>query len=1497
MATAATRILRVLILLSAMLVAACSGDDSDGEAIRITGIVSDRSAAEVAAGAHRFLDDNPDAEITLRTPEQLATLSDAEVAALWRDSDAVVFAAVFGDEVGRLERLVQEQPPRSDTPVLAINGDRRLTRLSRLDGEEVLADLDADTLDALTANPEPGEDPQAHLNTLREAHPEQADWLTGRAYYKGRTPTNMANLMRWLADRGGHDFDVAAPEPRAAIRYYHDGEATAEAGNMDLDDGPAVALLDLDTGDRPGDQDLLDRACEALEQRGIQCFGVLARWGGASRKAVAGLAEAAAPAELSGVISLQDFVVGGGGNREAVTKALAELDVPVLKGVRLADRTEQQWRLNHEGVPQDDVHYKIAMPELQGISQPTVLATAAEPEIDERTGVRITLTRPVGERVERAAQRMAEWHELRTKDNADKRIAVIYYNHPPGRQNIGADKLDVPESLHEILHRLDAAGYDTGNLPDDPQTLLDAMQDRGVNLPNDREAIAKLVGEVPSLTASEYQEYFATLPETVRNELVAGPVGYLHARLKKSVAAGEAELGEDTLERGVSDLRDMVRNHDHSAQERALDLLAQFKDAWSERLAGREAETDPTKLRDALVRTGIPGLSGWGEPPGRAMTHDGEMLFPGMEFGNVFIGPQPPRGWEVHERLLHANTTFPPTHQYVGFYHWLRDEFDADAIVYVGRHSTREFLPRRRTGLTADDYPDLLGGDLPVIYPYIVDGVGEGIQAKRRVMGVMISHLTPPLATTELYDELLELRQLVETYESGADPDAPTRQRAADTLRTRIEELDMTDEIRSELARDHDDGEEGADAEQEDGDDQADENDTETEAEDNEDADADVPVDLDAVDDDLLVHEVGHYVTEMQEHHMPLGLHVFGRDWDEEALSTMLESMAGDGEPEDDWRDALEASPANEHEQLLAGLDGRFITPSQGNDPVRTPAVLPTGRNFHALSSDLIPTRIAWSLGQDLAADARGRGESTPEGSEAIILWASDTVRDEGVMIAFGLDMLGLKPKWNSRGIVEGLERRSLDAMDRDRRRDALFTTSGLFRDLYGDQLVWLDRAARMALAGAGETIRSEYEALAPALDAALEPLPGSERDLGTESLAQNDVAAQWVADAQALIDGGADPATAGEKAALRVFGSAPGAYGTGVNRLAERSGAWSERSELADVYVRRMGHAYGERASGEPARDALRSRLKTVGRTYLGRASHVYGLLDNDDGFDFQGGLSAAVEDIAGGAPDNRVLQHADPDNPQVESLQRALRAELRGTHLNPQWIEPLMEHDYAGARTMTRDFIDNLWGWQVTNPEVVGSRVWDEVHDVYLQDRHDLGLDEFLEEGHKVHVKTHIQAIMLIAAERGFWEPDPKVLQKLSEDFAELVAENGLPGSGHTRPDHPVLDEIGERLDDDLRAEFDAVRAAARSEPAETETDPSTIREIEPEAVAEQADEAPRETETESAEQRRSGEAATRGETVDRPLWPLITSLLVLACLFAGGLAVGLRGGLHRV
>ncbi|GIX32035.1 MAG: hypothetical protein KatS3mg124_2507 [Porticoccaceae bacterium] len=1387
------------------------------------GVVSERSAPMLAAGAEHFDRLHPGHRLILRTPEQIAALTDDELGALLRRADAVLLAAVFGDDlVPRLARLLDAEPHPG--PVLAVHSDRRLVLRSRLDGRPVFAGLDREAVDALHANPGPEVDPRAHRAALAERFPDQARWLEGQAYWEGRGSDNAAALIAWLLG-----LDAPPPRPLAALRYYQSGQVVP-APRVD-EDRPLVAVLDLDSGDEAGQRALLDALCGALEARDLQCFALLARWGAASRAALEALARYRG---LAAVVSLQDFVIGGGSDREAATEVLARLDVPVIKGIRLVDRTEAQWRIAEDGMPWETVHYQLAMPELQGVSQPLLLAAASPPHQHALTGLALRVTRPLEAAIAHLAERAARWSRLQRLPNRDKRLAILYYNHPPGRHNVGADNLDVPASLWEILHLLRAAGYDTGELPPSPEALLELIQERGINLPENRAALAALHGEVATLSAEAYRAYFATLPAAVRAELVRGPLGYLQARLREAAELGEVELGRALLERALGDLRHLLEGVRHPARERALALLERLEALDRALLAGESRDwAEAERLVAALGRTGIEGLRGWGEPPGRVMVHEGDLLFPGLVFGKIFVGPQPPRGWEVDEELLHANTVIPPTHHYLGFYHWLREGFRADAIVHLGRHSTYEFLPRRRAGLGLDDYPLLVAGTVPGVYPYIVDGVGEGIQAKRRGLAVIVDHLTPPLKTTPLYDELLALRQLVERFEAAeAAGDSALRARAMRRIRAQVEALELEDELVGTIAAEH--GIEG--------------------------------LTYANVDEEMLVHEIGHYLTDLQESFMPHGLHVFGRDWSAEAVALMLASMGDEGA-----RAALESSPAAEREALLAALDGRFVPPGKGNDPIRSPEALPTGRNFHALDGGVMPTRLAYELGRELAESARA--ERAPEGRAAVVLWASDTVRDEGAMVAFGMALLGVKPVWNGRGIVSGLERVE------GPRRDVLFTTSGLFRDLYPNLLVWLDRAVLLALDGASLTIAEAHPELVPALRGALEPL-GELRDPGRESLGENQVAAHWVAEVQAALAAGIEPARAGRAASLRIFGDAPGAYGAGVNRLVERSGAWTDRAEVAAAYLRRMGHAYGVGLHGAAAHASFERGLREVRDTYLGRASNLYGLIDNDDAFDYLGGLSLAVETLTGRVPQNRVIHHADADDARIERLEVALLQELRGRFLNPAWLEPLMNHGYAGARTMGSEFLEYLWGWQVTNPDVIESWVWDEVKRVYLDDGLDLGLDEFLEQGRNVHVKTNMEALLLVAAHKGFWKADDATLDELAARFARHVVEHGLPGSGHTRPDHPMLDWIEPRLDPELRARLRAVREAARLPAAGESADPRRVTELEraeppPEAAESASDEAPPPADP-------------------RPLRLLV---LVLLALVAGGFVHGIRTGRRHV
>ena len=1397
--------------------------------LKMLALVSDRSAASIVSGAHQFLQAQSSvtppslqSSITIRSVSQLNQLSNNQIQQLINQHQALIVAGVFGESV---ERLLALQYKTKQTRLI-LNTDRRLMVLHQDAQGGSISDLPKEQLQTLMVRLNKKDYLQALL-AKQQQWPHFTYWLQARAYWQNRGKENLGNLFTWLEKitrpnliDNNNTLLATAPKilPLQPIRFYWQEQLISLAELKDNiaknRDKPVVFIIDHDTGDQPGQWQLHQQLC----QRNWQCVSVLAGWGKASEQVIdiIGSLESTQPLTL---IALQDFVIGGGEGREAVTKKFAELNVPVFKCIRVTELSALEYQLSPTGLPSNSVHYRVAMPELQGVSQPHVLALASSAMLDSLTGASLSISQVLTKEVERLQVRINAWLALRTKDNAVKKVAIVYYNHPPGRHNIGADNLDVQQSLWHILLQLKAQGYDLGpeaDFPNSADELLDILQLKAVNLPQDAAALNEMSSLLNTMAVSEYQRYFNTLPEVVKAEMIEGPLGYLHAQVKfylflqgkaalKKLSTVERRSVLQALLKNVNstsvDLHHALDGIRHQGRARALDLLAQLTDQYqtlitltlenSEIVAKQWQAAEA--LKQALIAMQIEGIRGWGNVPGKTMVWNNKILLPGVQFGNIFLGPQPPRGWELNEELLHANMTFPPPHQYLAFYYHLRDVFKANAIVHLGRHSTYEFLPKRAVGLSASDYPSLIIENIPSIYPYIVDGVGEGIQAKRRGISVMLDHLTPPLATTELYDGLLQLRQLIESAEAASNQN--TKKKAIKALRHKIAVLNLTDELVASM-------------------------DEELQVR---------GIGFGEVEDDFLLHEVGHYLTKLQEDFMPLGLHIYGKDWQQEAIDTMMTSIEK-GEldfndiQKNEIKQNLITSPKNEMSSFLNALNGGFVAPGKGNDPIRTPDALPTGRNFYALDSSLIPSQLGFTTGQQLAIKARAENPVVDKThKEAVILWASDAVRDEGAMIAFGMDMLGVKPVWNRRGILKSLKLIPLDKK-RTERRDIVFTTSGLFRDLYAQQLAWLDRSVLLALAASKQVIERDYPALRRALSSALQPVEhmlSLQKHKFNESLSTNMVASNWLREAQALLreNGQINPELLGRQASYRIFGTAPGAYGAGINRLAERSGAWQERKQLGEAYIKRMSHAYGvpndNVAMGSNVQALFRQQLAHVNNTYLGRASNLYGLIDNNDAYDYLGGLNLAIETMTGKQPDSFVISHANNQKLSIEPLQTALLSELRGRFLNRQWIQPLMKQGYAGARTMGSEFVENLWGWQATSPEIIKSWVWQDLKAIYIDDSLEIGLDEFLQQKHNVHVQSNILAVMLVAIEKGFWPADQQTQTDLSEKFAKNIVKNGIPGSGHTHANHPIYEFIKPMLSAELNRQLAEVLAAANYAP----------------------------------------------------------------------------------
>lgn len=1382
----------------------------------IFSIISDRSAATLNSGANTYLKSSQN-KIIIKTVSQVALMKDKELNNYIQNSDVLLFCGVFGDVVDRL--LLKEYS--SSQLRITLQGDRRLLALNN----DLLGNDYTNIPNELLKKNDENISYKAFLIKKQKAYPSFSYYLQARAYWENRTNLNIKNLFSFLLNPSLDNKNWEEIIELQSIRYFLDGDVEKtfsdinELSNNLSNTKNLLFVLDNDRADSLNEWKIHE---SLMENSSFQIVSILSSWGKSSLNAVESLEKLISKLpknQAYAIISMHDFVIGGGTARGEVSDVIKRLNIPIIKGLRVLDFDHLSYSLSSQGLDKNSIHYRVSMPELQGIGQVHLLSLNDKYTIDENTGVTLYSVKILDEEVKNMISKANKWINLKVKSNKDKKIAIVYYNHPPGRHNIGADNLNVPKSLLTILQNLEKEGYFVGELPQNDKELLDILQEKAVNLPNDKKALKVMASKVNKISINEYETWFKTLPLYIQEEMQFGPLSALHVEIKSFLIDDLKDVSSSNKVKAYLAINNYVNNTMNNlhhaldgvrskSRARAIDLLEQLKEEYlsvlrkSQQIEKYSFEKMDS-LKNAIIKLQIEGIKGWGEAPGEVMVYDNDILFPSVEFGNIILAPQPPRGWELNEELLHANLSFPPTHQYLAFYYQLKSIFKADAIIHVGRHSTYEFLPRKSVGLTSKDYPYLMIGDTPSIYPYIVDGVGEGIQAKRRGQAIMIDHLTPPLAITKLYDDLLQLRQLIESAESANDD--IIRKNAINKIRESIDTMNLKDEIIKSM-------------------------------------DEELIVrgiGFDEVDDSFLLHEVGHYLTHLQEEFMPLGLHTFGKDWNQEAIHTMLKSMEEDGTVDSVTKNNLIISPSNEMRSLINALNGGFVEAGKGNDPIRTKEALPTGRNFYALDGSLIPSRIGYEVGLKLAQTVREKKSEDIRKKEAIILWASDTVRDEGAMIAFGLDLLGVKPIWNSRGIIKGLELLPLDK-NRVRRYDVIFTGSGLFRDLYASKLELLDKAILLALASSYQDIVNKYPALTLALNAALNPL-GDLKIEGVESIETNSVALNWVEEAREILKTSPNITNKelGRISSMRVFATAPGSYGAGINRLAERSSSWDKRSELADVFIKRMGYSYSHDSFGEVAKESFKRQLKKVENTYLGRASNLYGLIDNNDAFDYLGGLNLAIEKETGKQPNSFVIDNSNSNNLKITSLEIALLSELRGRFLNPQWIKPLMKEGYSGARTMGSEFVEYLWGWQVTSPEIIQDWVWEEVKAVYVDDKLKLDLDKFLSEGHQVHVQTNMLAVMLVAIEKDFWKADEKTKKELANKFANNIIKHGIPGSGHTHANHPIYDFVKFQVDKELANKLENVLVQSRMKKKDITQETSSIKEIVIEKKDEQTDE----------------------------------------------------------
>jgi len=708
------------------------------------------------------------------------------------------------------------------------------------------------------------------------------------------------------------------------------------------------------------------------------------------------------------------------------------------------------------------------------------------------------------------------------------------------------------------------------------------------------------------------------------------------------------------------------------------------------------------------------------------LTNGSDIFVLGKQFGNVLVSVQPSFGYEGDPMRLLFEKGLAPTHAFSAFYRYLREDFQAHAVLHFGTHGALEFMPGKQSGMSGACWPDRLIDNVPNIYFYAANNPSEGAIAKRRSGATLVSYLTPPVTEAGLYKGLNELKLSLERWR-GVAPEDNERTDMAAIIQQQAIALDL---VPAE------------------------------------------PVWGEAVSGRALedaVMRLSEAVLTLEHTLIPYGLHVAGRPPRSEQRVDMLLAMAEANHGMQLDRASVEALVAghtperalvaaglprkhaslavlqelvepNAHlavdtevSALLQALDARYIRPAPGGDILRTPAVLPTGRNIHGFDPFRIPSTLAVRDGKQQAQLLLDRycadGKPLPE-SIAMVLWGSDNLKNEGAPIAQALALMGALPRFDSYGRIVGASLIPLEELGRPR-IDVVMTLSGIFRDLLPLQIKLLADAAYLA-ATADEPLEMNW-------------------------IRKHALAYQQANDCSL------------ETAALRVYGNAEGAYGSNVNNLVESS-SWDQEEELAETYKRRKGFAYGRTGRAVQQTALLNAALADVQLTYQNLDSIDLGVTTVDNYFDTLGGITQAVKIAQGGKTPPVYIGDQTTGNAAVRTLDEQVALETRTRMLNPKWYESILEHGYEGVRQI-ETHMTNTMGWSATTGQVQ-PWIYKQLSDTFMLDP---AMRERLAKLNPT-ASARVANRLIEASQRNYWQPDAETLNALRLASEEL--EDRLEG-----------------------------------------------------------------------------------------------------------------------
>lgn len=810
----------------------------------------------------------------------------------------------------------------------------------------------------------------------------------------------------------------------------------------------------------------------------------------------------------------------------------------------------------------------------------------------------------------------------------------------------------------------------------------------------------------------------------------------------------------------------------------------------------------------------------WGDPKDHfmAVERDGKHYFilPRMRDGNMLIMRQPPRTDKKNdEDAVYHQGIVPMNHFYLAAYFYAREYWKSDAIVHLGTHGSQEYLGGKERGLSRYDQGNLAVWDTPVVYPFIVDDVGEAMQTKRRGSATVISHMTPPFAAAGLHGDLSQLHELMHQYQSLDQ--GGVKQKTA----KQIVDLCFTTHICKDIAWQQ----------------------------------TEIDKNYDSFFDDLHIH-----MESLATANQPLGLHTFGKLAEQELLISTLIQMLGDdftklasefehkyyvlsgeevddddnvhshsyhlsenntgttkneqfdegainqlagfkfvknyivgsnekseNEDQNDTNNQLSQHPValdnldqklktfvsrgkalyqamtgiHELEAMTDFLANKYIPVKTGGDPIRHPESLATGYNLYGFDPSKVPTKAAFEQGKELV-DQMVHNYQKKHGKfpdkMAFSLWSIETMRHYGVLESQVLYAMGVTPKWSEGGRIIGTEIIPYSGLKRPR-IDVVLSATGLYRDAFPSVIQMLAKAVKQVA------------------------------DLKVDSKSiwdnkwKNHVALNSQRIQAELTEQGIEADEAHYLSTIRMFSNASGDYGSGVDGPTWASDTWETDKKISDNYLGKMGFLFGSDNSrwGEKAQNAQGQDLQLYAKqlsgtdiALLSRSSNLFGMLSSDDPFEYFGGINLAVRNIDGKSPDMVISNLRNATDPKAEDAATFMAKELRTRMFHPRWIKEMQKENYAGAVSLASK-MDNFFGWQVVAPDLIRNDQWDEYFDIYVDDKLNIELDEWFEKTNPASLARMMER-MLEAERKDYWQADPKRLKQLVEQYIQLVEQYDL-------------------------------------------------------------------------------------------------------------------------